>query len=301
MPTRTRTDLLAVAGQYAQARQAPQNVVVKELLHYEILYALVQSGAAEHLTFQGGTCLRLCYGGSRYSEDLDFAGGRDFHPAQLERFGEILQREIAYAYGLRVDIRAKSGSLEGDGVRVDRWQSRIEIPQADPSIPQKQVINLEVATVPAHRPELVAVAANYPHLSGPFRQLLVPAESRDEILADKVVALGARKFLKFRDIWDLKMLTDTGLVPDADLVRLKLEDYGLELRHFRQALIDRASALRTDEHLAGFHAEMSRFVDAGQASMLKRPALARAILVRSAVIAERAVEQLAPRASGPAM
>ena len=50
-------------------------VIQKELLHYDILFCLKQSGLLDGLVFQGGTSLRLCYGSNRYSEDLDFVGG----------------------------------------------------------------------------------------------------------------------------------------------------------------------------------------------------------------------------------
>jgi predicted nucleotidyltransferase component of viral defense system len=60
-------------GHDAAARPA----IVKELLHYDILLSLSQSDVAKHVTFQGGTALRLCYGGQRYSEDLDFVCGAD--------------------------------------------------------------------------------------------------------------------------------------------------------------------------------------------------------------------------------
>ena len=36
-------------------------VIEKELLHYDILFALDSKGFLDNLTFQGGTCLRLCY------------------------------------------------------------------------------------------------------------------------------------------------------------------------------------------------------------------------------------------------
>jgi predicted nucleotidyltransferase component of viral defense system len=52
-------------------------VIEKELLHYDILFSLDKEGLLDILTFQGGTSLRLCYGAPRFSEDLDFAGGRD--------------------------------------------------------------------------------------------------------------------------------------------------------------------------------------------------------------------------------
>lgn len=56
-------------------------VVEKELLHYDLLFVLDRGGLLDNLTFQGGTALRLCYGSSRLSEDLDFLGGKDFSSA----------------------------------------------------------------------------------------------------------------------------------------------------------------------------------------------------------------------------
>ena len=49
-------------------------VIEKELLHYDILFSLDRKGLLDLLTFQGGTCLRLCYGASRFSVNLDFVG-----------------------------------------------------------------------------------------------------------------------------------------------------------------------------------------------------------------------------------
>lgn len=40
-------------------------VIEKELLHYDILFALDKKGLLDQLTFQGGTCLRLCFGALR--------------------------------------------------------------------------------------------------------------------------------------------------------------------------------------------------------------------------------------------
>jgi predicted nucleotidyltransferase component of viral defense system len=36
-------------------------VIEKELLHYDILFALDQKNLLDQLIFQGGTALRLCY------------------------------------------------------------------------------------------------------------------------------------------------------------------------------------------------------------------------------------------------
>lgn len=49
-------------------------VVVKEILHHDILRELSHADLLKQLTFIGGTCLRACYGSNRLSEDLDFTG-----------------------------------------------------------------------------------------------------------------------------------------------------------------------------------------------------------------------------------
>ena len=58
----------------AGGRERMRPVIEKELLHYDILFALEMEDLLDTLTFQGGTALRLCYGSQRFSEDLDFVG-----------------------------------------------------------------------------------------------------------------------------------------------------------------------------------------------------------------------------------
>src|SRR6266852_933766 len=50
--------------------------LVKEAVHLHLLSALSDAVVLRHVVFQGGTALRLCYGGERYSEDLDFVCGK---------------------------------------------------------------------------------------------------------------------------------------------------------------------------------------------------------------------------------
>src|SRR5215468_10599575 len=50
--------------------------LIKEAIHLHLLSALSEAGILRHVVFQGGTALRLCYGGERYSEDLDFVCGK---------------------------------------------------------------------------------------------------------------------------------------------------------------------------------------------------------------------------------
>ena len=98
-------------------------VIEKELLHYDILFSLDKEGLLDILTFQGGTSLRLCYGSPRFSEDLDFAGGRDFAGRQMAKMKESLEHYIGARYQLDVWVK-EPGELRADpdhdGVTVDK-------------------------------------------------------------------------------------------------------------------------------------------------------------------------------------
>jgi hypothetical protein len=95
-------------------------------------------------------------------------------------------------------------------------------------------------------------------------------ESIHEILADKIVALGARKWLKYRDVWDLKQLTDRGIAPDLAMIRSKVEDYKLSWEQFAQGLDQAQSTLRRPKAQTDFISEMSRFVSMSMANQLAK-------------------------------
>ncbi len=83
-----------------------QLVVEKELLHYDILFAMEQGGFLEGLVFQGGTALRLCHGAPRFSEDLGFSGGVHFTGFRLAALGGHLMNYRSRRYGLETVVNA---------------------------------------------------------------------------------------------------------------------------------------------------------------------------------------------------
>ncbi len=80
-------------------------VIEKELLHYDILFSLDREGLLDLLTFQGGTCLRLCYGSARYSEVLDFVGGPEFNSLRLMSMKDCLEQYICRRCAIEVDVK----------------------------------------------------------------------------------------------------------------------------------------------------------------------------------------------------
>jgi predicted nucleotidyltransferase component of viral defense system len=75
-----------------------RNAEIAQLILLHQLYSL--SGSRE-LIFQGGTALRWCYGGSRFSEDLDFVTplGADEVRAKLNRMLKAVEREMVPHFG----------------------------------------------------------------------------------------------------------------------------------------------------------------------------------------------------------
>ncbi len=134
-------------------------VVEKELLHYDILFCLDKENLLDNLTFQGGTALRLCYGGQRYSEALDFAGGINFKTSNLMQIKDCIENFIGSRYGLEVSVKEPKDMLSENsrnGIRVDKWQIRITTSPNQPDRP-KQMIKFEVASIPAYSAQAKAL------------------------------------------------------------------------------------------------------------------------------------------------
>jgi predicted nucleotidyltransferase component of viral defense system len=248
-------DLAAVEGGGSDALTRP--AIVKELLHYDILAALSASEIGPHVCFQGGTALRLCYGGQRYSEDLDFVCGADVsEPFLLDSMNAILAAKIQDRYGLAVDVHAPRADqgFDKDGVVVKRWKYHIRVP----GFAAAQKIHVEFCNVPAYDASPVLLQPRYGFLDDIYGGIILQAESEDEILADKMLALAARPYLKGRDVWDIRWLTQRGHVPDIAMIRRKAADYGTsDLIGKLDLAIEK---LRSPAASKAFVTEMERFV-----------------------------------------
>ena len=262
------------------------DAVLKELLHCEILQAMLEAGALETLTFQGGTALRLCYKGERYSEDLDFVCGPQFDPSVLDSLTEVLTRRIGRFYGLDVELGMRTPS---NGDRAGKWRAKVKIPAPDRSGRAAFAINIEVAAVPAYTRELLRIKPSFSELPASYNALLVPTESLEEIAADKVVAFGARSHLKHRDVWDLWSLNTRGVAAPAELVRNKLADCGLD----EGQLVASARAWLPEILDPGYHSiflgEIERFTDHPTFAMLVRDEMASSMLSGAAALVASAI------------
>jgi predicted nucleotidyltransferase component of viral defense system len=231
-------------------------VVEKELLHHDILRELSAAGLLAGLTFIGGTCLRACYGSPRLSENLDFRGGTAFKRSDLADLGLILSRNLQTRYGLRVDV---GDPVKQEG-RVSTWKMSVETRPGRKDMPAQR-IHLDICSIPSHDARPMMLRNIYGVEMG-TSGLILQAQSREEILADKVVALALHKNrIKNRDLWDILWLLQQGVELPYPLIPLKLEDHHCEKGEFEALLSERVKSLEASSSMrADFLNEMRRFL-----------------------------------------
>lgn len=253
-------------------RRHMRPVIEKELLHYDILFTLDKSGLLNQLTFQGGTCLRLCYGSPRFSEDLDFAGGRDFTSGKLQDIKDCIEHYIGNRYQLEVSVKEPAelkNTPEYEGINVDKWQVSIVTSPERKDIP-RQRIKLEIANIPSYSRQPRALQVNYDFLPDGYGDTLVLSESLDEVMADKVISLvNTHRYVRHRDIWDLRWLKQQGAALNREWVNNKIQDY--KITDYLSKLDEMRGRLPDIIHGKPFQDEMSRFIpmDVQERTLLK--------------------------------
>lgn len=233
-------------------------VVEKELLHHDILRELADAGLLVGLTFIGGTCLRACYGSSRLSEDLDFTGGNDFNRSDLAELANVLTVRLQTRYGLPVSV---SEPVKTDG-KVSTWKLTVETRPGQKHLPA-QGIHLDICAIPSHDPRPMILRNLYGVDLG-TSGLILQAQSREEILADKIIALAFRENrIKNRDLWDIAWLVQQGVELPARMIPLKVRDHQRDDAEFVELLRSRVQGLKGQPEMRDdFVKEMRRFLPA---------------------------------------
>jgi len=233
-------------------------VVEKELLHHDILREMSEAGLLAGPTFMGGTCLRACYGSARLSENLEFAGGHGFKRTTLAKLGEVLTERLQTRYGLPVTV---SEPVKTSG-KVSTWKLTIETRGDKKHLPAQR-IHVDICAIPSHDPRPMMLRNLYGIDLG-TSGLILQAQSREEILADKIIALAFRdNRVKNRDLWDIAWLVQQGVSLPEHLIPLKIRDHQHTEAEFRRLVEERLEALSTQPALRSeFVAEMRRFLPA---------------------------------------
>lgn len=189
----------------------------KEYLQYIFLNAISKYGDA--IIFKGGTCLRICYGLERASEDLDFSC--NFSISKLKeivktclKFFDLLGIESfdliekKFEGNIRFEIRFKGPLFNGNlnsanNLKIDFNKKKVFSKNA-------KVIKQEFSDVTTF--VLVALAEK-------------------EILAEKIRAIANRK--QARDLYDLWILLGKKVEIDKDLIKKKLKEEKINLKNIK--------------------------------------------------------------------
>lgn len=232
------------------------NVLEKEVLHHDIMLVLHKEGILQHLTFIGGTSLRLCYNSSRLSEDLDFTAGFDFNPKKFDGLDKKLEDHLQTKYNIKVNARKPQSSNFGTStwkITLEKFPDRKDLPS--------QKMHIDICALPSFDIEHRPIMDHY-HINSPMAGLPIPVQSMAEILADKMVAFAYReRRIKPRDVWDIVWLKQQAVEQRYDLITKKLEARGKEVKDFLQKIKLHLSLLQKDETTKlDFYNEMSRFL-----------------------------------------
>jgi predicted nucleotidyltransferase component of viral defense system len=231
-------------------------VVEKELLHHDILREMSEAGLLPRLTFIGGTCLRACYGSPRLSEDLDFSGGVDFKREDLQALGQVLVDRLAVRYDLPVNVSEPKQSRSN----VSTWKLTVETRPGSRHLPAQR-IHIDICALSSHDARPMMLRNMYGVDMG-TSGLILQAESREEILADKVIAFAFRQNrMKNRDLWDMGWLVQQGVELPAQLIPAKIADHHRDKKAFEESVRSRLGQLNNQEaYREDFLKEMRRFL-----------------------------------------
>ncbi|KQC07151.1 MAG: hypothetical protein APR62_06810 [Smithella sp. SDB] len=179
-----------------------------EIAQLIILNHLYQQRGSRDLIFQGGTAIRWCYGGSRFSEDLDFVTPLSIGEVWLVLDAALkgMERVMISHFGMGAFTATEKQS------RTDSFKCFLHF---HPETSREKIsVKFEVeGLVPKQMPEsknhilsgLPPVA--YLIADGSFRvprpNAVVVTETPEEILSDKVRSLLERRYIKGRDLFDV--------------------------------------------------------------------------------------------------
>ena len=210
-----------------QEKRARQSELLQVLL-LDNLYA--QSGS-DRMIFQGGTALRWVYGGTRFSEDLDFV-------TDLTRKGIETVLAKTYPHVLKSCLaQFGSGSAEQQ-IKEARKSAYKTLFVFRPETQRERIaVRLEFEMlqpdrVPGYERFVLRDLSQVAGLMAggqlvlPYMSSIVLAETAEEILSDKIRALFERKYLKGRDLFDIWWIVNQKrLKPRWPILREKLAMY----------------------------------------------------------------------------
>lgn len=192
-----------ILAAYPENLRAFKESILKEYLQYKILNSIFNSQYAGKLALLGGTALRILYGSTRFSEDLDF-DNFVLTEREFTDLSKIIQKDLMLE-GLEVEINI---------VTRNTYRIKIRIPKllfdSGLSTMSEHKILIQVDTIPQN----FQYETEKPLLNKFDVFTQINAVPKDLLLAQKIFASVNRKRTMGRDFFDIVFLHGLGAKPN---------------------------------------------------------------------------------------
>jgi predicted nucleotidyltransferase component of viral defense system len=208
-------------------RKNPKALLV-EYLQHELLDSIFKQKNSEKLSFIGGTAVRIIYGSSRFSEDLDF----DNLGLSYNDFGEIIEKVIT-------DMKNKGFVLEFRLIKKGAYHCYVKFPKLlfrnnlSDNKDEKILVRIDTVRKNKNFNSETYTLNNF----GIYRKISV--NPPNIVLSQKLMTILQRKREKGRDFYDVSYLL--GLT-DPDYVFLKKE-FGLNREELKKKILEKIKKL----------------------------------------------------------
>lgn len=202
--------------EFSKILKINDSVIVREYIQTLFLKELYDEKYSQNIFFKGGTAIRLIFGGSRFSEDLDFtvSGSIENFNNFIIKFFKKLNKLYGFTFKKRKTITGIKYLLTTDS-NIANYQIFISL---DFSFREKVL-----------KPSQSIITTNYPIIFTSFINHL----SAEEIISEKIRAIMTRD--KGRDIYDLWFLLSRNIAIKKDFVEEKLKYY--QIKSFDQKVL----------------------------------------------------------------
>jgi predicted nucleotidyltransferase component of viral defense system len=189
----------------------------KEYLQYIFLNAI--SKYTENFVFKGGTCLRICYGIERASEDLDFSTN-----LSILKIREIVKACLRDFDLLNIKYKVYSEKEFKGNIRIE---VRFEGPLFSGKQASTNTLKIDFNKQKAKNKVVKVISKLFSDV--PLFTLVVLDEM--EILTEKIRALANRT--ESRDLYDIWVLLSKGVKIDKKLLLEKLKEENSSLSNLK--------------------------------------------------------------------
>jgi predicted nucleotidyltransferase component of viral defense system len=222
---------------YPEQLKGFDRFIIREYLQYKILEIIFETPLQSKLSFLGGTCLRIVYNNTRFSEDLDF----DNFKLSMDDFNAItvIVKQELERLGYDVEIR---------NVHRGAYHCYIRFPEVlynegfSDHKEEKILIQLDTESHEYdYKPDQPVL-----NKFDVFTQINVTPG--DILLAQKFFAVINRKKNKGRDFYDIVFLLGQGILPNYDYLKAKTGIANPD--ELRSLLLEKCNKLNMEEMAA---------------------------------------------------